>query len=33
VAAKNWQTTPEVMKEIIRDFHGHELQSAGIILE
>lgn len=31
--ARNWHTTPEVMKEIIQDFHGHDLKTSGITLE
>lgn len=30
--AGNWNTNPETMKEILKDFHGQQLQEAGIEL-
>jgi hypothetical protein len=31
--AGNWKTSPETMKEILNDFHGKQLEGAGIHLE
>lgn len=31
--ASNWNTSPETMKEILKDFHGKQLEAAGVSLE
>lgn len=31
--AGNWNTSAETMREIVQNFHGHQLESAGITLE